>query len=113
MLAYALHAIHLKRGDKAVVQEPKAVFECASEAQFEELKALGAVREPTEAERALHALVNPSAGVSAPPETAAQRKKREKAEAEAAAAAQAADDAAAAEAARLAADDFGDQESFL
>lgn len=84
-LAYALHAIHLKSG----LQAPKEVFECASEAQFEELLGLGAVREPNEAEVALFNLANPkqSAPVAPPkPETAAERKAREKAEAEAAAA---------------------------
>lgn len=104
MLAYALHEIHLKRGDKVVTQSPKEVFECASEKQFGELKALGAVREPTEAERALFGLVNPAAAAPAVDqepvkETAAQRKAREKAEAAAEAARQAADDAAARQAA--------------
>jgi hypothetical protein len=87
-LAYALHAIHLKSG----LQAPKEVFECASEAQFEELLGLGAVREPNEVELALFNLANPKQSAPAPvappkPESAAERKAREKAEADAAAAA--------------------------
>jgi hypothetical protein len=89
-LAYALHAIHLKTG----LQAPKEVFECASQAQFEELLGLGAVREPSDTEIALFNLANPKqpAPVVAPapapkPESAAERKAREKAEADAAAAA--------------------------
>jgi hypothetical protein len=110
MLAYALHEIQLKRGDEVVTQSPKEVFECASEKQFDELKALSAIREPTPAERALFGLAKgirpePAPAPAPKPETATERKKREareKAQAEADAAAQAADDAAALEAAAAA-----------
>lgn len=111
MLAYALNAIHLKKGDAVVVQQPKEVFECASETQFNELLGLGAIRQPTDAERALYGLANPTSAPAPklapkPKETAAEKKAREAAEKEAervAAEAAAAEQTANDEAARLAA----------
>lgn len=107
MLATAIHRIHRRVDGELRVEQPLSVFECASEAEFNELEALGAVRESSESEVALferHTNRRPaSAPARAPtPETAAEKKARTAAEkkaeddvaAQVVADAQAADDAA-------------------